>query len=58
MEKSVKIQFNFLKWFLLFIILETVILINIINGELFTFKLLLNYLFVLAVLPLIFEKVK
>ncbi|MBD3340846.1 MAG: hypothetical protein GF353_17185 [Candidatus Lokiarchaeota archaeon] len=42
MEKSFKIQYEFLKWFLIFVILEAAIFVNLINGELFVFKLLLN----------------
>ncbi|MBD3360291.1 O-antigen polysaccharide polymerase Wzy, partial [Candidatus Peregrinibacteria bacterium] len=58
MGKSLKIQYHFIKWFLLFILAETLILINLINSELFIFKLLLNYLFVLALVPIVFEKVR
>lgn len=58
MKKPLKIQFEFLKWLLLFSISETVILINIVNSDLIIFKLLLNYLFVAALVPIIIEKLK
>ena len=58
MEKSFKIQYEFLKWFLIFVILEAAIFVNLINCELFVFKLLLNYLFILALLPIIYEKLR
>ncbi len=58
MNDALRKYYQFLKWFLLFIIFEAVILISIINSELFIFKVLLNYLFVLALVPIIIEKVK
>lgn len=49
--------FLFLKWFFFVIVLETVIVLNLVNSDLLLFKVLLNYLFLLAVVPLILEKI-
>ena len=48
---------SFLFWFFLIIVFETIILLKIVDEELLLFKLLLNYLFLIAVIPLIFEKI-
>ncbi len=48
---------SFLRWFFLFIVLETIFLISALNKEFFLFKILINYLFVLALTPFIFEKI-
>lgn len=46
-----------IKWFFVIIVSETIILIKIINSDLFLFNILLNYLFLLAIIPLIFERI-
>jgi oligosaccharide repeat unit polymerase len=53
MKESLAKQYILLKWFTLFIVIETVILLKIVNSELIVFKVLLNYLFVLALVPII-----
>ncbi|MBD3341422.1 MAG: O-antigen polysaccharide polymerase Wzy [Candidatus Lokiarchaeota archaeon] len=49
---------KFLLYFLLFLIVESIVLISLINTELFLYKFLINYLFVAAVIPFMFEKIK
>lgn len=57
MNEDLKKYYQFLKWFLILIIIESAFLITSINKELLLFKILINYLFLLATIPFIQEKI-
>ena len=56
MNDSLKKNFLFLKCFFVFIFFETTFLLSSYNKDFFGIKVLINYLFVLLVLPLFYEK--
>lgn len=56
MNDSLKKNFLFLKWFCVFILFETVFLLISFNNEFFGYKVLINYLIILLILPIIYEK--
>ncbi len=58
MNEGLTKYYQFLKWFFVFIILETVILIASINKDFFLFKILINYLVLVGIIPFIFEKIE
>lgn len=58
MNEGLKKYHQFLKWFLAFIIIETVLLTVSLNKDFFLSKILINYLFILAIVPFIHEKIK
>ena len=57
MNDGLKKYYQFLKWFFMLIVAETIILIVSINHDFFFFKMLINYLFVAAIIPFIHEKI-
>lgn len=56
MDNSLKSYTSFLVWFFILLVFESVVLLRIFGEDLFLFKLLVNYLFVLTAIALIFEK--
>ena len=58
MNELFRKNFLFIKWFFVFILFETTFLLNSYNNEFFGFKVLINYLFVLLILPLFYERYK
>ena len=56
MNDSLKQNFLFIKWFFVFILFETVFLLISYNYDFFGYKALINYLLVLLISPIIYEK--
>jgi oligosaccharide repeat unit polymerase len=56
MNESLRKNLLFIKWFLVFLLFETTFLLSSYNKEFFGFKILINYLLVLLILPLIYER--